>query len=93
MGKFTFKQSFCFLALLAGAALFMQSCRGDEPATTPESSKLAKEFTNDVVHTWNETFLQVERYAAGYRPGPAPRATARAGPTTFAAIAGRVSQL
>ena len=85
MGKFTFKQSFCFLALLAGAALFMQSCRGDEPATTPESSKLAKEFTNDVVHTWNETFLQVERYAAGYRPGPAPRALAHIGLAAYEA--------
>ena len=53
------------------AGLFVQSC-GDG---TPEPvSKGVSSYSHTVPTEWNKLFLQVERYAPGYRPGPAPRA-------------------
>lgn len=37
---------------------------------------------------WNELFLDVERYAAGYRPGPAPRSLAYMGLAAYEACIG-----
>ena len=79
MEKFTFKHFRILALLLISATLLVPACKTDDPVTPPESSKLAKEYTNDVVYDWNENFLDVERYAAGYRPGPAPRALAHIG--------------
>lgn len=51
--------------------MFTSSC-GDG---TPEpAEKLVKNFDSQVPLAWNKLFLHAERYAAGYRPGPAPRA-------------------
>jgi hypothetical protein len=61
------------LSLLAVAciALFVQSCRDFQPATVVPT---ADQFDSQVYHEWSQTFLRIERYAKGYRPGPAPRA-------------------
>ena len=58
-----------FLFLLL--ALFLQSC-GDGKEIAP--TKSVKSYNHAVATDWNKLFLQIERYAAGYRPGPAPRA-------------------
>lgn len=57
--------------LLLGTMLILNSCKKDTLIT---QSNLLEGYDNHVIVKWNETFLEVERYAAGYRPGPAPRA-------------------
>lgn len=42
-------------------------------------------YDHKVVYDWNELFLEVERYAAGYRPGPAPRSLAYMGLSAYEA--------
>ncbi|MCC7506028.1 MAG: hypothetical protein IT259_12040, partial [Saprospiraceae bacterium] len=56
---------FVLLALLFGAC-------GKEKNTG--LTKEVADFDYSVVFQWNDLFLQIERHAAGYRPGPAPRA-------------------
>ncbi len=60
-------------ALVLFAGLFVVSCSKTSTPTTDENA-LVKTYSNDVVFRWNDVFLQVERFASGYRPGPAPRA-------------------
>jgi PAP2 superfamily len=64
------------------------SCRTDQvdPIVEVEPAKVA-DFSHEVASKWNEIFLEVERYAAGYRPGPAPRALAYIGLASYEACA------
>lgn len=57
------------------SVLFFPSCKDDE-SVTPIVSSLAKEENAAVPQAWMGLFLEIERYAQGYRPGPAPRALA-----------------
>ena len=52
--------------------LFAVSCKEDDPIIS--STKLVKDYSAEAPLKWNKLFLEVERYAGGYRPGPAPRA-------------------
>ena len=63
-------------------ALFAISCGKEENVTTPT---LVSTNSSDVIVKWNELFLDVERYAGGYRPGPAPRAIALIGLANYEA--------
>ena len=76
--------AFYFLAFVA-FGLFTTSCNDKDEPTPTASVKLAKDYDYKVVHDWNELFLQVERYAAGYRPGPAPRVLAYVGLSAYEA--------
>lgn len=79
--KFSNNYSSILVALFAGV-LFITSCKDTAPTTT---SKEVKEYGHKVAFDWNELFLKVERYAAGYRPGPAPRALAYMGLSAYEA--------
>ena len=60
------------LVACLAVALVFPACRNnsnDEPAAV---GKLVSEYKYNVVRDWNELMFEVERYAAGYRPGPAP---------------------
>ena len=70
MINFNFLPTRYFLVALLFAALLLNSC-GTEPITVP---KKTAEYDAKVIIEWNNKFLELERYAAGYRPGPAPRA-------------------
>jgi membrane-associated phospholipid phosphatase len=72
---------FCLL-IAVGSMLVVSSCHNVEPAVEYKS---VKDFDHGVVYDWNELFLEVERYAAGYRPGPAPRALAHIGLANYEA--------
>lgn len=74
--------SFVVTAILA-VSFFMTSCIKDSPNTTTPA--LAADFDSSTSFEWNELFLRVERYAAGYRPGPAPRALAYMGLSAYEA--------
>jgi membrane-associated phospholipid phosphatase len=69
-------------SLLAVPFLF-PSCNPDDEA--PAGAAVVSEYDAEVSLRWNEVFLQVERYAAGYRPGPAPRALAHLGMAAYEA--------
>ena len=67
------KNNFKFLFLLLITGLTIASCKKDVVVDEPTAFKQVDDYSNEAVYEWNETFLQVERYAAGYRPGPAPK--------------------
>jgi hypothetical protein len=64
-------------------SLFVVSCNQDKDDNP--ASKLVAEYDAEVSLEWNLLFLEVERYAAGYRPGPAPRALGYMGLATYEA--------
>jgi hypothetical protein len=66
-----------FFAIVILSILFVNGCKKDNPEVF--SSRLTKDFNGDVVQEWNNLFLDLERYAAGFRPCPAPRALAYIG--------------
>lgn len=60
-------------ALLLFVVLMMPSCRKSETQTEFNN---AASFDYKVVHSWNELFLNIDKDALGFRPGPGPRALA-----------------
>ena len=55
----------------------INSCKKDSPEVA--SSRLTKDFNSESILQWNNLFLEIERYAQGFRPCPAPRAMAYIG--------------
>ncbi|MFM8373187.1 MAG: hypothetical protein ACKOCO_12455, partial [Bacteroidota bacterium] len=47
-------------------SMLSQSC--SDLSTKVSSSRDVKEYSHKVMSSWNDLFLQIERYAAGYRP-------------------------
>lgn len=78
--RFLKNYTFIALAFLA-AGLFIHSCKD----VAVNETNLVSKHDYKVVHAWNELFLDIERYAAGYRPGPAPRALAYLGLSAYEA--------
>lgn len=70
------------LALLA-IALAIPACKDGSDDTT--AAKQVADYSYQVAFDWNEMFLATERYQAGYRPGPAPRALAYMGLSAYEA--------
>lgn len=86
MNKSNFLHRLIFLTMLGVIALFT-GCQKDQ-ASQPEAEMVAA-FDAEVMLKWNKLFLEIERYAAGYRPGPAPRALAHLGLASYeACVAG-----
>ncbi len=58
------------------ASIFIISCAKDNPVVTPTVTafKTVKDADASVAIQWNQTFLDVERYASVYRPCPAAMA-------------------
>ena len=73
----TYSLSILFLSLLT------LSCRKEDSVI--KNANFVSSNTNDVIVKWNELFLEIERYAGGYRPGPAPRAIALIGLANYEA--------
>ncbi len=70
------------LLICATFSLFiLSSCRNDVKLTP----KSVAEYDHSVITEWNNMFLETERYATGYRPGPAPRALAYIGLANYEA--------
>lgn len=63
-------------------ALITVSCKEEDPIS---SLQLVKDYPAEAALEWNKLFLDVERYAAGYRPGPAPRALGLMGLASYEA--------
>lgn len=63
-----------FLLLIGG--LFLVPACSDVKVDVLSSTADAHNYDNGVFLEWNNTFMEIERYAPGYRPGPASRALA-----------------
>ncbi|MEO6131542.1 MAG: vanadium-dependent haloperoxidase [Saprospiraceae bacterium] len=75
-----------FSCLSLFVILFAVGCKEED--NTVVSSKFVKDYSAEAPLKWNKLFLEVERYADGYRPFPAPRALSYMG---FAAYEASVS--
>ena len=63
------------------------SCKKDNLDSDKSNQfRTVSDYPNDVTYEWNELFLQIERYTAGFRPGPAPRATAYLGLSAYEGV-------
>lgn len=79
-----------WLLLLLGSALAVVSCRRNE---VEQPRKLAREFDSEVYLRWNDVFLEIDRYAVGYRPGPVPHALGYLGFASYEAIVPAIPEL
>jgi hypothetical protein len=69
--------------LLLVFSLFIVSCTEEDNQVSDQ--KLVADYGAEAALEWNNLFLQIERYATGYRPGPAPRALAHLGLAAYEA--------
>ncbi len=67
--------------------LFTACDNDDDDKVLVLDEKSVADYDYEVAFKWNEVFLEIERYAAGYRPGPAPRALAYMGLASYEACA------
>lgn len=82
-----FRLAKSLLTLTITGLLVLQSC-GDvhTPITPADRLDAARFYDGSVYVKWNELFMEIDRFASGYRPGPAPRALAYMGFATYEAI-------
>lgn len=73
------------LLLAAGLCIFIQAC-DEHPAVQYTRSEVPA-FDNTVVLRWNRIFLELDRYAAGYRSGPSSHALGYLGFAAYEAVA------
>jgi len=73
------------------AAMLFQSCKNDvvEPI---ENVPLTKSYDYKVFKSWNEKFLELDRYASGNRPGTGPRALAYLGLSAYESVVAGMPQ-
>ncbi len=72
-----------FLFMAGASVLLFQSCREYE---VEQTRALVRSHDSDVYGKWNDVFLQLDRYAVGYRPGPVPHALGYLGFTAYEAV-------
>jgi hypothetical protein len=63
--------------------LFIVSCKEEEDQVSVQG--LVASYDAEAALEWNKLFLEIERYAVGYRPGPAPRALGHLGLAAYEA--------
>lgn len=85
--RFTY---FKLMVFFLGTYFIFTGCQRDSIELPP--SNLVQDHQALVPWSWNELFLIVDRYADGYRPGPAPRALAYLGLSAFEACHPGMSQ-
>lgn len=80
------KPKYIHFALISCCALLLFSaCQKDSQTTPDPTANLVENHDAESTLKWNKVFLELERYAAGYRPGPAPRALAYIGLAAYEA--------
>ena len=65
-----FRKLLHFSSLLVLVSLLAISCKEEDQIS---DQKLVADYSAEAALEWNKLYLEIERYAAGYRPGPAPR--------------------
>lgn len=66
--------------------LAFTSCNKNE--VIDSESSLLTSHDNEIYHEWNQVFMEVERYAVAFRPGPAPRSLGYLGLSAYEACLG-----
>lgn len=74
---------FTLVLLMLSAGILIQSCGDGNSTESP--IKIVRSYSHKAATDWNNLFLEVERHAPGYRPGPAPRALAYLGFSAYEA--------
>ena len=77
------------LKLLFLACIFLfpfSACDDDEGVSLTEWPRVDA-YDHAVIWRWNQLFLELDRYAAGYRPGPSAHALAYLGFSAYEAVA------
>ena len=74
-----------FTISAVSAVLFLQSCQDNAPSPAVDLNS-AHLYDSKVILRWNTVFLELDRYAGGYRPGPAPRALAYLGLSAYESV-------
>lgn len=83
--KVSMRILFFGIVLILGSTM---SCNESDPSGGSDQGSLMKSLPNDVYHEWVNIFLEMDRYAAFFRPGPAPRAMAYMGLSAYEACLG-----
>ncbi len=65
-------QKLLYVAFIA-SALVWTGCQRDENGFSLETARVS-DYSSEVPLEWNKLYLLADRYAPGFRPGPAPRA-------------------
>ncbi|MEP7266080.1 MAG: phosphatase PAP2 family protein [Saprospiraceae bacterium] len=65
--------------------LFITSCNKDNPETNITSNQ-TKTYNADIVLEWNDLFIEIDRYAPGYRPPAAARMLAYTGLAVYESV-------
>jgi PAP2 superfamily len=73
-----------FLLVLGG--LFLVPACKDVKVDIISADSNAHNYNSEVFLEWNDAFMNIERYAPGYRPGPAPRALAYLGLSAYECV-------
>lgn len=66
------------------SVFFLDACRDINTVTT--EIKTAHDYDSKVYVEWNTVFMDLDRYAKGYRPGPGPRALGYLGLAAYEAV-------
>lgn len=64
--------------------LVLAGCQDEEDFSVETAQ--ARDYSGQVAIEWNKLYLIADRYAPGYRPGPAPRALAYMGLAAYEAV-------
>ncbi|MFZ1702985.1 MAG: vanadium-dependent haloperoxidase [Saprospiraceae bacterium] len=76
-----------FSFILVLGALFLTSCKKDIPEGDQVNiSKPAKDYSSIVLQDWNDMYIEIDRYAPGYRPCPTAATQGYLGLATYEAI-------
>ena len=59
-----------FLLIFLSIVISFTSCKKDIVDDIDPTFKTVDKYDYQVVHEWNTVWLEIERHAAGYRPGP-----------------------
>lgn len=77
-----FIKSYFYGILIIAAGIFITGC---QPDTEPELRSVAS-YDHKIIAEWNIKFSEIEKYQAGYRPGPATWALAYMGLSAYEAV-------
>lgn len=78
-----FQHSKILFLALSMSVLFVHACKDID---VPQPRKTVAEFDNKVIMRWDRVFLDLDRYAVGYRPGPVPHALGHLGFSAYEAV-------
>jgi len=89
MKVFQFTKFLVLAVILTSIMLTIQSCGDKDPDS---GLPTAHNYDYRVYWEWNETFLRIDRYAKGYRPGPVTHALAYLGLSAYECVVSAIPE-